>query len=168
MKDRIRQVMESQRMTQQEFAQLIELAPATLSSIFNGRTRPTLNVIEAIKKKISAVNTDWLVFGVGKMYDSRVASQTSNFDVADQENLSNNDVVTALELGFEDAPSSSADVMMPQNQIQRNDNANGVRNTRLQNDFEITKNFDKIARRVTEIRVFYDDLTYESFVPAKK
>ena len=69
---------------------------------------------------------------------------------------------------FEDAPSSSADVMMPQNQIQRNDNANGVRNTRLQNDFEITKNFDKIARRVTEIRVFYDDLTYESFVPAKK
>ena len=33
---------------------------------------------------------------------------------------------------------------------------------------EEIKNIDKPARRVTEIRVFYDDQTWESFVPAKK
>ena len=39
MKDRIRQIMESQHMTQQVFADFIGLAPATLSSIYNERTR---------------------------------------------------------------------------------------------------------------------------------
>jgi hypothetical protein len=33
---------------------------------------------------------------------------------------------------------------------------------------EVMKNYDKQPRRVTEIRVFYDDQTWESFVPAKK
>ena len=70
MKDRIRQVMELQRMTQQEFAQFIDVSPASLSSIFNGRTKPTLNIVEAIKKKISNINTDWLMFGSGSMYMS--------------------------------------------------------------------------------------------------
>ena len=49
MKDRIRQIMESQHMTQQVFADFIGLAPATLSSIYNERTRPTLGVVEAIR-----------------------------------------------------------------------------------------------------------------------
>ena len=59
MKDRIRQIMESQHMTQQVFADYIGLAPATLSSIFNDRTRPTLNVVESIKKKIPNISIDW-------------------------------------------------------------------------------------------------------------
>lgn len=51
MKDRIREVMESLHKSQQEFAQLIEMAPATVSSVFNGRTKPSLAIVEAIKKK---------------------------------------------------------------------------------------------------------------------
>ena len=53
MKDRIRQIMESQHMTQQVFAEFIGVGAATLSSIFNDRTRPTLNIVEAIKKENS-------------------------------------------------------------------------------------------------------------------
>ena len=68
MKDRVKQIMESMHMTQQVFAQFIEMSPASLSSIFNGRTRPTLNIVEAIKKKIPDINTDWLMFGSGSMY----------------------------------------------------------------------------------------------------
>ena len=55
-------------MTQQVFADYIQQSPATLSSIFNGRTRPTLNIVEAIKKKIPNISTDWLMFGSGDMY----------------------------------------------------------------------------------------------------
>ena len=67
MKDRIRQIMESQHMTQQVFADYIGVGAATLSSIFNDRTRPTLNIVESIKKKIPNTNTDWLMFGSGDM-----------------------------------------------------------------------------------------------------
>ena len=51
MKDRIRQIMEAQHMTQQTFANFIGINAASLSSIFNERTRPTLNIVEAIKSK---------------------------------------------------------------------------------------------------------------------
>ena len=36
MKERIRELMESLHKSQQDFAQFIEMSPASLSSIFNG------------------------------------------------------------------------------------------------------------------------------------
>lgn len=149
-------------MTQQVFAQLIELAPATLSSIFNGRTRPTLNVVEAIKKKIPDINTEWLLFGTGKMYDT--SSPTDLNDDSQQFDDAN----AELNFDFPDAPSSNTVAQMVINTSQSAVNPNSVRNTRQNQEFEVKKNIDKMPRRVTEIRVFYDDLTYESFVPAKK
>ena len=68
MKDRIRKIMESQHMTQQEFANFIGTNPATLSGIFNDRTHPSLSIVEMIKKKFPSLNTDWLVFGDGDMF----------------------------------------------------------------------------------------------------
>ena len=68
MKDRIKMIMESQHMTQQTFAQFIQISPASLSSIFTGRTKPTLAIAEAIKSKLPTLSTDWLLFGSGPMY----------------------------------------------------------------------------------------------------
>jgi transcriptional regulator with XRE-family HTH domain len=58
MKDRIRQVMESLHMTQQEFAEKTQIGAATLSNIFKDRTRPTLNVVELIENQIPNISTD--------------------------------------------------------------------------------------------------------------
>ena len=57
-KDRIKQIMEDQKMTQQVFADFLQQSPATLSSIFNGRTRPTLNIVDAIKAKIPDISIE--------------------------------------------------------------------------------------------------------------
>lgn len=45
MKERILQIMRRENMTQQEFAKAIEVSPASLSNIFNGKTNPTNNQI---------------------------------------------------------------------------------------------------------------------------
>ena len=82
MKDRIKQIMEAQRLTQQEFANTLELSPATLSSIFNGRTNPTLNIVDAIKKKFPAISTDWLMFGSGSMYGDHSGDIAQGHDSA--------------------------------------------------------------------------------------
>ena len=68
MKDLIRKVMESQNMTQQEFADFVHISPASLSSVFTGRTRPTLAIVEAIKGALPDISTDWLMFGSGNMW----------------------------------------------------------------------------------------------------
>ena len=158
MKDRIRQIMESQHMTQQVFADYIQQSPATLSSIFNGRTRPTLNIVEAIKKKIPNISTDWLMFGSGDMY------LPQNEGLNEDETTQNDTLqIQNPMLDFDAAPSPT-----PQNSVQQPQNSNSVRNTRLDLERQEVKTIDKPQRRITEIRVFYDDQTWETFVPQKK
>ena len=87
MKDRIKHIMEEQHMSQQVFADFIGLSPATLSSIFNGRTRPTLNIVEAIKNKIPTISTDWLLMGVGDMYISPSTGDSTSSDTSQQSSM---------------------------------------------------------------------------------
>ena len=145
-------------MTQQVFADYIGLAPATLSSIFNGRTRPTLNVVEALKRKIPNINFDWLMLGVGPMY----LDQATDDQPQDNTSVSREKIENPM-LDFDQAPSPT-----PQNAPQRMSFVNSVRSTRPEIEREDLKIVDKPQRRVIEIRVFYDDQTWDTFVPAKK
>ena len=145
-------------MTQQVFADYIQQSPATLSSIFNGRTRPTLNIVEAIKKKIPNISTDWLMFGAGEMY-------LPQNEASDQEENASNGPLQIQNpmLDFDAIPSPT-----PQNGVQQPSNSNSVRNTRLDLERSEIKTIDKPQRRITEIRVFYDDQNWETFIPQKK
>lgn len=158
MKDRIRQIMESQHMTQQVFADYIGVGAATLSSIFNDRTRPTLNIVEAIKKKIPNINTDWLMFGSGDMYRADMdAPSTSEVTSSAPQRPS------SLMLDFDQSASPT-----PQNVSPQYNNSNSVKSTRPESLREEVKFIDKPQRKVIEIRVFYDDQTWDTFIPAKK
>lgn len=162
MKDRIRQIMESQHMTQQVFADFIGLAPATLSSIYNERTRPTLSVVEAIKKKIPNISIDWLMFGSGDMYISSPAPADSLLS-AEERGVNGGQIVQSPMFDF-DQPQSPT----PQQGPQAPYSFNSVKSTRPEIERTEVKIIDKPQRRVTEIRVFYDDQTWECFVPVKK
>lgn len=160
MKDRIRQLMESQHMTQQVFAQFLEMSPASLSSIFNDRTRPTLNIVEAIKKKIPNVNTDWLMFGVGEVYMK-----------TDEHGTSNEVSQGAGELGLFDVPDTSVGTLnfdTPRFDNHPSQPAPLQQHQRKNEVLQEVKIVERQQRKVTEIRVYYDDLTYETFVPSKK
>ena len=169
MKDRIKKIMESQHMSQQVFADFIGLGAATLSGIFNDRTRPTLNVVESIKKKIPDISIDWLMFGQGPMYVSDMATDnqaqqpsTTSVEGASQRHSEGMSVQEpALDFGHMASPT-------PQKVAQVPNIYSGVRNTRPEMVREELKFVDKPQRRVTEIRVYYDDQTWESFVPSKK
>lgn len=166
MKDRIKQIMESQHMTQQEFASYIDIAPATLSSIFNGRTRPTLNIVEAIKKKISDINTDWLMFGTGDMYiSSSLPSREGGSDQLEaQESMLDFSESDPLPI-FADQQHHSEPV---RGAVPTASSFDSVGSTRSKYARDEVKTIDIRKRSVTEIRVYYDDQTWESFVPSKK
>ena len=154
--------MESQHMTQQVFAQFIEMSPAILSSIFNGRTKPTLNIVEAIKKKIPNISVDWLLFGSGSMFLDTSTSESVSAPV--------HQPVQESMFDFSDSLSPTPEFVTTgnENRSQAIVTSNSVKNTHTNSPIVEIKNTDKPPRRVTEIRVFYDDQTWESFVPAKK
>jgi transcriptional regulator with XRE-family HTH domain len=159
MKNRIRQIMESKHMTQQVFAQFLGMSPASLSSIFNGRTNPTLNIVEAVKKKIPDINTDWLMFGVGDMYNRGKDGDSPAIAPANQDLFDANSMI----LDFDTVPSPT-----PENSPSVVPTSNSVKSTRQIQAKEEIKTIDKPQRKVVEIRVFYDDQTWESFSPSKK
>lgn len=154
MKDRIRRIMESQHMTQQVFAQFIKISPATLSGIFNGRTNPSLNIVEAIKNSLPSISTDWLLFGNGPMY----------IDVSKGESVASAggsaDSKEAL-LDFE-TPSTAPSIAS-----QTGGFVQGVNSTPKNIEQFVVKNIDKPQRKITEIRIFFDDQTWETFLPKK-
>ena len=68
MKTRIMQLMKSKGMTQQEFSRATGISPASLSSIFTGRTAPTMKHAEALHRYFPQLNMSWLLFGEGEMF----------------------------------------------------------------------------------------------------
>lgn len=157
--------MESQHMTQQVFADFLGINPATLSGIFNDRTKPTINVVEAVKKKFPDISLDWLMFGSGSMFKQTASpiiteSPTPAAPIQSPQPRSQEPV-----LDFGDAANFPPPSHISQPTASH---YNGVRNTHQEIVREEVKYIDKPTRRVTEIRVYYDDQTWESFVPTKK
>ena len=165
MKDRIKQLMETQHMTQQVFADFLGINPATLSGIFNDRTKPTLNIVEAVKKKFPDINLDWLMFGSGPMFGKTAATATADPHASPAPSgPQSRGQEQMLDFGTLSSPTPQSGQMAPPPAS----HFNSVRNTHPETVREEVKYFDRPLRKVTEIRVYYDDQTWESFVPSKK
>lgn len=160
MKDRILQLMAITHLNQQGFANFLGISPATLNGIFKDRSKPTLNIVDAIKAKFPDLSLEWLLYGTGDMYpkkqsqaaavSSQVTSSDSSSSATSPQDIADN---SSLQIQQEEAIARFSD--------------NGVRNTINNGDKMIVKNIDKKRATITEIRVFYDDQTWESFVPKK-
>jgi len=164
-KDRIKMIMERAGLSQREFASKLEISEASLSNVFRGATNPTSNHVAAIHRAFPDVSTDWLMFGEGEMLvgaawagepENGSGKAASRVDAAD-------DVKGASEsfFGIElpiDAPSERSSLnASPQ---KGKDVNRKIEQSAFPRKVEIRK------RKIKEIRVFYDDGTYETFNPA--
>lgn len=171
MKDRIKTLMESQHMTQQVFADFLGINPATLSGIFNDRTKPTLNIVEAVKKKFPDISLEWLMFGTGSMHSAAEAATPQSVTTppgAAAPAIPTPQTQTWSQEPVIDFGETQAPAPTPRYAPTGSGHQNGIRMTRPEVVREEVKIIDKPTRHVTEIRVYYDDQTWESFVPSKK
>ena len=166
MKERIRQLMESQHMNNTLFANATGINPATLTNIFKGRTNPTLNHVEAIKKRFPNINIDWLMFGNGPMFLEETSAQSAAASSAgeDQADVTGGSVTVSAVEGSVSLVGSVTDTAVPSPA-----SATLCQEEKLNRNIEklLVKNIDKPQRKISEIRIFYDDNTWESFVPKK-
>ena len=153
MKDRIKLIMESQHMTQQTFSQFIGISSAALSNIFNGRTKPTLNTVEAICQKIPGISLEWLMMGKGTMLENQGANSTEA--PRNQENTLFPPTDTIQSKSDSKIGPKRKEETVKKVEQDKESNIKGL------------KISDKTQRHITEIRVYFDDQTYETFVPDK-
>lgn len=72
MKDRIKQIMDTENMTPARFADTLQIGRAVISHILNGRNNPSLDVITRILSKMPQINSEWLLTGMGSMYKNEI------------------------------------------------------------------------------------------------
>lgn len=67
MNTRIRQIRQTQKLTQQDFADSLDVLISTISKYERGKVRPTTEFFNKLVEQYS-VNLNWLVTGNGPMY----------------------------------------------------------------------------------------------------
>ena len=150
MKERITQIMQKEEMTAAQFAEKIGLSPSSLSHILNGRNNPSLDVVMKIHKACSYVNLPWLIYGEGSMEGEPESpkEEDSGISLFDESAFFTSEGSDECENRKEMAPKSP--VYAPKEIVR-----------------EEIKYIEKPARKITEIRIFFDNGTYETFRPEK-
>ena len=147
MKDRIKALMKHMGMSQKNFAAEICISEGTLSSYFSGRNNPTLSTLNNIHERFPEVNMDWLMDGKGEMFVS-----STPFSPQIETNDGAQNVTVQQSTGLPIQPGFMEHLAGPQQMPPQTSN------------FPLEgKIFDKPSRKIAEIRVFYDDGTFETF-----
>ena len=153
-KDRFKMIMEREKLTAGAFAESIGVAQATISHILGPRSKnPITEVILRLHQRYSDINLEWLLTGQGSMSNDAEASASTPENIgADYplfaENAENPDKGT-------DEPENRKEMALAKP---------------LNTPKEIVKQEiiykERPPRKITEIRIFFDDNTYEAFKPA--
>lgn len=154
-KDRIRMIMEREKVPPRVFAETIGVQQSTLSHILNDRNKPSLEVVMKVHQTYSYVNLEWLLYGKGEML---VASAESASLVS-----SNGDYQPSL---FDESPvNSTKETIDLENR--KEIALRGTENVAKGVVKQEIRYIEKPVRKITEIRIFFDDNTYETFRPEK-
>ncbi len=147
-KDRVKLIMDQESLTSSEFADRADIQQSTFSHFINGRNKASLDVVMKIHQAFEQVRLEWLLYGKGEMYDQisqgNGGSSSNNASIFTEKDFNNNGHSVQPTSSLEGL-SAAAPIFMQQAQHQ------------------VAASPAKPVRKITEIRVFFDDNTYEVF-----
>ena len=149
-KDRFKMIMDREKLTAGAFAESIGVAQATISHILGPRNKyPSTEVILRLHQRYNDINLEWLLTGQGEMSNTSSGSDSS------------------IESGF-DYPLFAENPVNPSKETGPAENRKEIA---LETPANATKQEiiykERPPRKITEIRIFFDDNTYETFKPEK-
>lgn len=169
MNERLQQFLAAENLTQAQFAESINVAPAGVSHILAGRNKPGYDFIYNMLRRYPDLNIEWLLTGKGKMYKSlaTLAAQTAAAQVqtpqpspvpaarpdSGQERIPLKNDDEGLNI-FDDIPEISVDSPAADEKI--------AATTAFKASEDAPQKAVK-QRKATKIIVFYDDNTFQEF-----
>lgn len=182
-KEKIELIIQNKHMNSTQFCNEVCIAQGTLSHIRSGRTEPTLNILRSIAQAFPDINPAWLFYGEGEMYKN-ADSPTPGDGESDDTYLNNvEDVEVASDAGQlsfmfpNNAPSSAkgnAASVLGASGVTSSQNTGNARRAASPTSVpsplnvqeivaETLKQQQKPQRKVVEVRIFFDDGTFETF-----
>ena len=162
-KERIEEIIKVKHLSNVEFCNQTVLSPSSLSHILSGRTKPTISTLRNIVEAFPDLNPMWVLLGQGEMYADVPSSGRQDSDASSAAESGDlfaslrDTTPTSQPPSTPRRASSAAEVLSPA-PVQQPPAINveevvGLTLAKLQ----------KPQRKVTEVRIFFDDGTYETF-----
>ena len=153
-KERIEYIINKSEMTYAEFSARTGISPATLSHIVSGRSKPTLSIMRGILAGFPDINPQWIFMGEGE------------FCLQDQPSVSTSESGQAV--------NGTPDLFGQFNSEQKSESGSTLSSrlraadTPTQVDIpaivkQTVEIMQRPERKITEVRIFFDDGTYEAF-----
>ncbi|MCB2209181.1 MAG: helix-turn-helix domain-containing protein [Bacteroidetes bacterium] len=81
MLNRIKQIIDKEKLSSTQFASEIGVQRSALSHVLSGRNNPSLDFMMKIKNRYPDINLDWLLLGKGKMTGSIEKKETAPAEI---------------------------------------------------------------------------------------
>jgi transcriptional regulator with XRE-family HTH domain len=151
MKERILQLIATEKISAAEFADKIGVQRSNVSHILNGRNNPGFSFIQKILETFPSINSRWLLTGEGVMYEGKDTLSENAVRHKDLFSIQTTDnKVIPENQSFENTPLNSTEKLMQTRKPEK----------------LIEKEF--VSKKVVRVLFFYDDHTFEDFLPAEK
>jgi len=150
MKDRIQKLINHEQLTSAKFADLIGVQRSSISHIISGRNKPSLEFVQKVLATFTSLNTDWLIFGKGKMYANNESvglfpGLLENADILESKPVENQIIepsVEPLQAPIADEPIKDLPI------------------------FDTIKAINTSEKKIERIVIFYSDRTFEEYKPS--
>ncbi|MCH5229936.1 MAG: helix-turn-helix transcriptional regulator [Muribaculaceae bacterium] len=156
---RLKLLIESFKLSDSQFADKCGIARPTLSLILSGKNKKISDVLlSQIHQAFPEVSITWLLFGEGEMLNTCKEIENEGLENSENSIFKGNSVDNSEELNLVNSKQLEEII---QNVINKSLTSNlSSFKENLENIFPKDKN-----RRVVKIMVYYDDSTFESFIP---
>lgn len=188
MRERIKEIIEREGMGQSQFADFIGVNRPTLSHILAGRNNPSMEVVMKIHQKFPKINLLWLLDGIGSYESDAVADYINGGVQPDDDEAIYTDDKMVYARDEQAQPLVSAmpgeqpqsrfyqGELFAENAVFAAENTGAAKNRKempLQtppkapylSDTQIEYARKSLQRKIVEIKIFFDDGTYETFKP---
>ena len=146
MKDRIRVILEKEKLTSKQFAALTDMQVSNVSHLLSGRSNPSLESTQKILTAFPSINPEWLLFGKLPMYKHEKLVQ---YDLFGQPIENEPNLQTSESLNQPNLP-----VIETQHAV----------NQQIVHDVVVKEVVKEIpAKKIQRIVVYYTDNTFEEF-----
>ena len=162
--ERILEIIRVKNLNNIQFCSATGISPASLSHITSNRSKPTLSILRNVIAGFPEINPEWVMMGTGPMF--RDADKMAQIEDAREkaepgrQTRTDNERMNSLFPNDDDEVAGKAD-LQPRRGREKNLPSDVVEEVVKTTLTMFSK--QRQQRKIVEVKVFYDDGTFESF-----
>ena len=158
-KDRIKKIIDYEKLSSSKFADAIGIQRSSVSHILSGRNNPSLEVVQKILTAFGTLNSEWLLFGRGAMHKTQGSKSLFN----ESENIDDsktNETIKQKEIFEKEGIAEKAQIFSQK----KSDSIKTFEKEKIEKNHEKEKSQTDV--KTDKIIVFNSDRTFIEYKPA--